>query len=170
MLVAATEAFATDGPGVTVAEIARRAGVGTGTVSRHFPTKRALYDAIVQDKIEKLETEAAALAERLEPGPAFFAYFAHMVDQASVDYGLAGALSQLGYDVEEAAARAGYDIKRSLGSLLRAAQEAGDVRDDIDVDDVKALIAGCLARDDSTDPDARRRVLEITVQGLRAHS
>lgn len=72
VLAAALETFAQEGLGVTVAEIARRAGVGTGTVSRHFPTNKP-YDAILEDRVQNLkaeaEAEATALAERLERGP-----------------------------------------------------------------------------------------------------
>lgn len=67
-----------------------------------------------------------------------------------------------------AAKRTGYDVKAALAGLLEAAQRAGEVRADVDGDDVKALIAGCVARDASTDPDARRRMVEIATQGLRA--
>jgi len=166
VLAAAIEVFAAEGLGVPVAEIARRAGVGTGTVSRHFPTKQALYDAIVQHRVERLVAEAESLAERLEPGPALFAYIEHMVGQASADQGLADALSRTGYDVDEAAKRTGYDVKGALAGLLRSAQEAGVVRPDVDAVDVKALIAGCVARS-TADPDVRRRVVDVVVRGLQ---
>src|SRR5690242_14517236 len=85
VLDVAAAAFTTEGPGVSVHEIARRAGVGTGTVSRHFPTKEALFQAIVLDRIEQCVTAARELADSHEPGAAFLAYFAFLVDKGAVD-------------------------------------------------------------------------------------
>src|SRR5882724_8980099 len=76
VLEVAAAAFTAEGLGVSVHEIARRAGVGTGTVSRHFPTKETLFQAIVLDRIERCVATAETLARTHEPGPAFFAYFA----------------------------------------------------------------------------------------------
>ena len=73
VLDAATAAFATEGVAVPVDEIARRAGVGAGTVYRHFPTKEALVEAIVLSRVEWLIGEARVLAGTDDPGTAFFA-------------------------------------------------------------------------------------------------
>src|SRR5690348_5744892 len=75
VLETAKAVFAAEGLSVPVAEIARRAGVGTGTVSRHFPTKEALYQAIVLEQVEALVARAAHLD--------FFAYLEHLVDVAA---------------------------------------------------------------------------------------
>jgi AcrR family transcriptional regulator len=72
VLAAAIEAFAAEGLAVSVHEIARRAGVGTGTVSRHFPTKQALYEAIVLERVGQLVAHARSLSESLDAGEAFF--------------------------------------------------------------------------------------------------
>jgi AcrR family transcriptional regulator len=168
VLTAAIEAFATEGLSVPVHEIARRAGVGTGTVSRHFPTKEALYDAIILHRVEQLVGKARELAATTDPGTAFFEFFAYMVDEGAVDHGLADALSGGGYDVAASAERTGHDVMGALGELLSSAQHAGAVRDDIDVADVKALMAGCIARaSGSTSPAARHRVIEVVRKGLR---
>ena len=75
VLSAAAQAFALDGLGVTVAEIARRAGVGTGTVGRHFPTKEYLFVAVLRDRISILLQAADNLSASRPPGPALFAFF-----------------------------------------------------------------------------------------------
>ena len=161
VLEVAAEVFATDGLSVPVQEIARRAGVGTGTVSRHFPTKQELFAAILLRRMEQLTGQADALAEGEDPGTAFFAFFATLVHAGAANRGLAEALAGAGYDLETAAARAGYDLPGRLRDLLARAQQAGAVRTDVDYADVKALLAGCLAREGGGDDAA------LVCQGLR---
>jgi AcrR family transcriptional regulator len=168
VLDAAIKAFAADGLSVPVHEIARRAGVGTGTVSRHFPTKEALFQAIVSSRVEHLVARAQQLSGSLEPGPAFFAFLAVMVSEGAADRGLADALAGSGFDIEGAAARTGKDVGAALGELLAGAQHAEAVRADVTAADVKALIAGCLAGiHDPADADVPRRLLDVVCAGLR---
>jgi AcrR family transcriptional regulator len=167
VLEVAAEAFATDGLSVPVHEIARRAGVGTGTVSRHFPTKQALFAAILLGRMEQLTGQADALAQGEDPGAAFFVFFATLVHAGAANRGLAEALAGAGYDLDAAAARAGYDLPGRLGDLLARAQRAGALRDDVDYADVKALLAGCLAREGGSDDAALDRVIAVVCEGLR---
>lgn len=167
VLEVAADAFTNEGFGVSVHEIARRAGVGTGTVSRHFPTKDALLQAIVLDRVERCVTTARTLADAHEPGAAFFAYVSYVVQQGAVDRALADVLVGGGFDIEAAAARSEYDIMGALHDLLAAAQRTGSVRPDIDTADVKALIAGCIARErDQADEAARQRMIAVVCAGL----
>jgi AcrR family transcriptional regulator len=169
VLDAAIAAFATEGLAVPVHEIARRAGVGTGTVSRHFPTKEALFEAIVLSRIEQCVNKARELAETEEAGEAFFAFFAFMVTKSATDHGLADALVGAGFDIEVAAGRSQYDYGATFQELLVRAQRAGAVRADVDAADVKALMAGCLARQrGASDPAPVDRVVDVVCQGLRA--
>jgi AcrR family transcriptional regulator len=167
VLEVAAEVFATDGLSVPVHEIARRAGVGTGTVSRHFPTKQALFAAILLGRMEQLTGQADALAQGEDPGAAFFVFFATLVHAGAANRGLAEALAGAGYDLDAAAARAGYDLPGRLGDLLARAQRAGALRDDVDYADVKALLAGCLAREGGSDDAALDRVIAVVCEGLR---
>jgi AcrR family transcriptional regulator len=167
VLEVAAEVFATDGLSVPVHEIARRAGVGTGTVSRHFPTKQALFAAILLGRMEQLTGQADALAQGEDPGTAFCSFFATLVHAGAANRGLAEALAGAGYDLDAAAARAGYDLPGRLGDLLARAQRAGAVRDDVDYADVKALLAGCLAREGGSDDAALDRVIAVVCEGLR---
>jgi AcrR family transcriptional regulator len=166
-LEVAAEVFATDGLSVPVHEIARRAGVGTGTVSRHFPTKQDLFAAILLRRMEQLTGQADALAQGEDPATAFFTFFATLVHAGAANRGLAEALAGAGYDLDAAAARAGYDLPGRLRDLLARAQRAGAVRDDVDYADVKALLAGCLARDGGGDDAALDRVIAVVCEGLR---
>jgi len=168
VLRVAAEAFATDGLSVPVHEIARRAGVGTGTVSRHFPTKDALIEAIVADRLEWLAEQATALAAAHDPGEAFFGYLDLLVTEGSANRGLIEALTGRELELEATFTRVMGDLVDGLRTLVTAAQAAGAVRADVDVADVKALMAGCLTREgDKVDPDARRRMLAIVRAGLR---
>jgi AcrR family transcriptional regulator len=160
--------FAAEGLAVPVHEIARRAGVGTGTVSRHFPTKEALFQAVFIDRVERLDGRARALAAAADPGAAFMEFFALLVAEGAANRGLAEALAGAGFDLEAAASGADHDIMGALRGLLARAQRAGAVRDDVQIADVKALLAGCLARErDAADAAGRDRVIAIVSQGLR---
>jgi AcrR family transcriptional regulator len=168
VLDVAIAVFAKEGLSVPIHEIARRAGVGTGTVSRHFPTKDALFEAIVLDRVERLVSQARTLATAEDPGAAFFGFFSVLVAEGATNRGLAEAFTGAGFDMEAAASRAGYDVMGALRELLTDAQRAGAVRGDIDAADVKALMVGCLARErDATDTAARARMIAVVCEGLR---
>jgi AcrR family transcriptional regulator len=169
VLEAAVAAFAEAGLAVPVHEIARRAGVGTGTVSRHFPTKDDLYGAIVLDRVERLVSRGRELATDEDPGRAFFEFFALWVCEGAVNRGLAQALAGVGFDMEGAALRAGLDVNGTLEVLLKAAQQVGAVRDDADTADVKALMSCCLTQHHH-DAEARARIIRIASDGLRPRS
>jgi AcrR family transcriptional regulator len=167
VLEVAVEVFATEGLSVPIHEIARRAGVGTGTVSRHFPTKEALYQAIVLDVTKRLVDKAGTLAAAEDPGAAFFEFFAVLARTGADNRGLAEALAGAGFDVESAAAAADsdQDLIGAIRGLLVRAQQAGAVRPDVQAADVKALLVGCHAR--SGDPATLDRMIAIATTGLR---
>jgi AcrR family transcriptional regulator len=166
VLAVAAEVFAAEGLSVPVHEIARRAGVGTGTVSRHFPTKEDLFAAILLERMQYLTQQADELAATRDAGAAFFAFFALVAGEGAANLGLAQALAGAGYDLDAAGAQAGFDVPGRLIAMLARAQEAGDVRPDVGYQDVKALLAGCLARD-AVDAAALSPVIAVVCQGLR---
>lgn len=166
ILAVAVQAFATEGLSVPVQEIARRAGVGTGTVSRHFPTKESLFEAILLSRARQLTEEATQL-DGADPGAAFFGFFARLIAEGAANLGLAEALTGAGYDLDAATRRDGVDPMSALAQLLARAQQAGAVRPDVDAADVKALIGGCLARAAAApDQAALDRMVSIARQGL----
>jgi AcrR family transcriptional regulator len=128
ILDVAFTAFAREGLGVSIQEIARRAGVSTGTVSRHFPTKDDLFTAIVLDRAERLVATARALAERELPGAAFYQFIEVMALEGAQNRGMGDALAGAGFDVKAAAAGADQDLLGTWNALLTRAQAAGDVR------------------------------------------
>ena len=159
----AFQAFAAEGLSVPVHEIARRAGVGTGTVSRHFQTKAALFEAVLLSRVERIMEVGQALARGADPGEAFFAFFAELVAEGTANKGLAEALAGAGFDLDAVAAGSGHNVMGRMRELLVRAQQAGAVRADVDIDDVKALVTGCLARGAS----ARDRMVSVARAGLR---
>lgn len=169
VLEVAAKAFAAEGLSVSVHEIARRAGVGTGTVSRHFPTKEALFQAVLLNRMEQVVQRANALAGGEDPGEAFFVFFSLMVDEGAANRGVVDALAGAGYDFQADATENKYDVMEAWRHLLEHAQQAGAIRADVDIADVKALLAGCLDRERHTaDPAARARMLAVVRAGLRA--
>lgn len=167
ILEVAFATFAAEGLSVPVQEIARRAGVGTGTVSRHFPTKESLFEAVVLNRAAGLAEQAARLG-RKDAGAAFFEYFALLIAEGAANLGMAEALMGAGYDLDEVCLRDGIDLRGALNDLLVRAQRAGAVRADVNHDDVKALMTSCLSRTPTpADPAARDRMIEIATAGLR---
>jgi AcrR family transcriptional regulator len=163
VLHAAADAFAADGLSVPVHEIARRAAVGTGTVSRHFPTKESLYAAVLLERMSELSGYADTLAAEQDAGTAFFALFRRLVQEGAAHRGLAEALAGSGFDIEAAATAAGCNVSDRLRALLTEAQHEGAVDPVVTFADLKALTAACLAYD-GPDPE---RVIEVIVRGLR---
>jgi AcrR family transcriptional regulator len=167
VLEAAAEAFAAEGPTVPLDEIARRAGVGAGTVYRHFPTKEALLQAVLTDRMEILHGQALDALAAPQPGPAFFAYFETLATSAEGKMDLADALGREGIDVRAATHDVATLLKAALGELLRRAQDAGAVRTDVGVADLHALVCGAVAAARAVPPEDAPRAIGLVADALR---
>jgi AcrR family transcriptional regulator len=169
VLEAAEAVFAANGLSTPVEEIARHAGVGVGTVYRHFPTKEALFEAILVRRFERLAEEADSLSSASNAGTAFFELFRRMVEEAAAKKAFADALARAGVDVKAATSAAGQELLRALGALLARAQRAGAVRDDVDLEQVIVVLVGaCLAAEHANlDRGLQARALAIVFDGLR---
>lgn len=168
VLEVAYETFAADGLAVPIDEIARRAGVGAGTVYRHFPTKEALFQAVIAERIRGVVQEGRTLLAEADPADALFAFLRSMVLQwGAADRGLVDALAGSGIDVNTVVPEAEGEYLAVVGDLLAAAQRAGTVRGDVTVADVKALLVGCQAMQ-SYNADVAERVTSVVFDGLRA--
>jgi len=167
VLQTAYDAFAAEGLSVPVDEIARRAGVGAGTVYRHFPTKEDLFGAVVEDRLRHIIAAGRALLDEPGPGEALLEFLRRMVlEFGATDQGLVDALGGLGIDVESVAPGADDAFCALLGELLVAAQRAGTVRPDVDVPEIKALLVGCQAMQ-GYDTARAARVTDVVIDGLR---
>lgn len=165
VLAAAEEVFAVQGTSAPTEEVARKAGVGIGTVFRHFPTKESLLEAVLVALLERLAAEARDLRAAADPGAAFFGFFTRVVSQAAAKQAVTEALAEAGVDAREATGRAGPDLKAALGVLLGRAQETGAVRADVGPGEVMALLAGMSYA--AGRAGAREDVLRIVFEGLR---
>lgn len=168
VLEVAYETFAADGLSVPIDEIARRAGVGAGTVYRHFPTKEALFQAVIAERIQSVVDEGRNLLAHADPADALFSFLRSMVLQwGAADRGLVDALAGLGIDVKNVVPAAEDEYLAVLGDLLAAAQDAGTARRDVTVPEVKALLVGCQAVQAYND-DVAEKVTSVVFDGLRA--
>ena len=170
VLEAAREVFAEHGVGVPIDDVARRAGVGVGTVYRHFPTKESLFEAILVDSIERMSASARAAVDAEDPGAAFFEFLWLVTGQGGENMAVADALADSGHDFKDVSRRHKQDFEAAFQELLRRAQDAGAVRADAEAGDVLMLL-GSACRAASTDEASRERSLRliaIVADGLRA--
>ncbi|MFI2607589.1 TetR/AcrR family transcriptional regulator [Kitasatospora sp. NPDC018619] len=169
VLAAAREAFTAEGLAVPLDEIARRAGVGAGTVYRHFPTKEALFEAVVTDTLESQAERGRAALGGDGPGEELFAFLAGLVAEAAVKMDLADALAGAGVEPGPGTFEAAGRLREVLGALLERAQRAGAVRGDIGPADLQALIAGAVAAERRAPAGSRPgRLTGVLCDGLRA--
>jgi AcrR family transcriptional regulator len=173
ILEAARAAFAEQGPDAQIDDIARRAEVGVGTVYRHFPTKDALIGELIRLKLTDLRDRARRkLAEGGDPGEAFRSF---LREQAGVIAKDAALQHMLWAETKEAMVPVAplYDeVNEAVGELIARAKEAGTIRADLEVDDVRTFICGLgaiMAADArSVLPFDWRRQLDFMLDGLRA--
>jgi AcrR family transcriptional regulator len=156
-----------EGPGAPLDEIARRAGVGAGTVHRHFPTKEALLEAVLVGRLEALLAEVREALAAPDPGGSFFRFFQVMTDYAQHKMDLAEALGRQGVDVMAATRAVATALKEALGELLRRAQERGAVRADVTVADVHVLVVATVAAVQASAPSDAERVGALLADSLR---
>jgi AcrR family transcriptional regulator len=170
ILEAAEEVFGTEGLSVPIDRIAERAEVGVGTLYRHFPTKEALFEAIVLRHFEGLVGDALAAASAEKPAEALFDLLRNMVATAVHKRDLADALMGAGIDVKAAAGDLKHQLEDALGHLLRRAQQEGSLRPDVAIADLMSLVAGACIMQSGNSAGSPDRMLEIVCDGLRAHA
>jgi AcrR family transcriptional regulator len=170
VLKAARERFRDCGAECQVEDIARTAGVGVGTVYRHFPNKEALLDALIQDRFERLAARAADALEQEDPWEAFCELMRWSARMQAEDRGLSEVLASRPLLGEAAAAKAGL-VERSA-KLMAKAQRAGAMRKDLMVEDIPTMICGLTAvtgaAADSMPAQNWERFLEVMLDGMRA--
>jgi AcrR family transcriptional regulator len=165
VLEVAEEVFATNGMSAQIDEIARRAGVGVGTIYRSFPTKEALFEAVVTHGLEQLTEQVRILAAADDPGAAFYDCLDAMSAGSATHQGMFDALTGAGIDMQSRVAGISEELMDAFGALLLRAQQAGAVRTDVNVADVKALLIGAHSADQTG--GATQRVIAVIRDGLR---
>jgi AcrR family transcriptional regulator len=171
VLEAAEEVFAAEGLAVPIDDVARRAGVGVGTVYRHFPTKEALFEAIVVARLEALVERAEELSTAEDPGAAMFTFISELVDLAVKKKDLTDELARAGVQSEQLVAGFKERLEHGFEVLLQRAQAAGAVRPDINRTDVTALVMGtCMAVNQHGCSESRQRLVGVLCDGFRVRA
>lgn len=164
VLETARAAFETDGISVPIDDIARRAGLGIGTVYRHFPTKQHLVAAVVCDRLDRLAERVEALTRADDAGAAFVEFLELLADELARKRAFREAISS--EDLQAATATRRARFKAAIGKLLRRAQTDGAIRSDVTIEDVVALLQATVPTPDRPRP-ATARLLSIVRDGLR---
>jgi AcrR family transcriptional regulator len=166
ILEAASEAYAEVGPDVTMDEIARRAGVGHGTVFRRFPTKDALRAAVIRVRLEELLVRANGLLEKPDARAALEEFVWAAAEACRRDRTLFEGIEQLEGFAEVAEAK--QELHDLMGRLIRRAQRAGAIRRGLDSRDIGALVGAAIqASMHAERSGAWRRYVQVVLDGLR---
>ncbi len=169
LLVAARRRFAEHGLEAQIDEIAAEAGVGVGTVYRHFPTKLDLLEALANERFEGLAAAAREALEADDPWEGFERFMTYSAQVMADDRALSEAMDQHGDTCGEAARRVG--LLELTGQVVERAQLSGQLRADVVAWDVPSLICGigrAVRARDGMPAMSWKRYLEIMLAGLRA--
>ncbi|MFF2820480.1 TetR/AcrR family transcriptional regulator [Kitasatospora cineracea] len=171
VLVAAETVLAREGLGASMRAIAQEAGVGLGTIYRHFPTQEDLYEAIIVDRAQRLLSQAAALLEAEDAGAAFFGFLTDIVVDATRRKGMADVLADAGIDIKAGMSEASSAMREAIQSLLTRAQQSGAVREDLLMPELLALLSALYmaAERNQWNVELRARTLAIVFDGCRPH-
>ena len=167
LLKSAMAVFAASGVDAPMREIAKKAGVGVGTIYRHFPQRSDLIVAVFRREVDACADAAALLAAEHKPGEALARWMQRYVDFISAKRGLAAALHSGDPAYDALPAYFQERLRPALQILLEAAAAAGDVRGDVDPHDLLRAVASLSAPALDADPERARRMVALLVDGLR---
>ncbi|WRZ74688.1 TetR/AcrR family transcriptional regulator [Streptomyces sp. NBC_01237] len=168
----ARTSFAEHGTDASLEDIARRAGVGIGTLYRHFPNRHALMNAVFQEALSALLERSRELAGAEQPCRALVEWLGAIVTHAGEYRGLAQALMSASRDETSALAQCHTPLREAGARLLSRAQESGAVRADVSIDDLLQLTNAIALAAEQTpdDPALADRLLLLTLQGLKGRA
>jgi AcrR family transcriptional regulator len=171
VLTAAAVVFSEHGRDAQMDDVASRAGVGVGTVYRHFPTKEALMEALAVDRFEKIIAAGKAALELEDPWEAFVTSVQTGAELLTADRSFTEVVGELQGPMP-LPAEVLEDMNQTFGALLRRAQESGDLRADLVLDDISMIMCGIgfATRKPHQCVQAWRRHVAIILDGLRASS
>jgi AcrR family transcriptional regulator len=167
LIVTAAEAFAS-GQAISLDAIAKRAGVGSGTLYRHFPTREDLVEEVYRDQIRPLRDDARALLATERPARALHAWMLRFAEWAGERRGICEALVAMSASGRFGTGPVCDEVQQILGMVLEAGAEAGELRSDIDPVDVGGILAGVLSVAGAPEQRVQfDRMLTVVVDGLR---
>jgi AcrR family transcriptional regulator len=168
LIAAALELFTEKGTDVALESVAQKAGVGVGTLYRHFPTREALVEAVYMTEVDRLHEGAAELLASHPADEALELWLDLFVQYAVTKRGLVNALRSIIESGGNLKSQSRTKIVDALGSLLDAAGAEGTVRSDLDPEDVLLAMGGIWSLPDEPEWDQRaRRLLGLVMDGLR---
>ena len=167
LLMAAKEVFAASGADAPVREIAEKAGVGVGTLYRHFPQRSDLVAAVFRHEIDACAEAAPVLAAQLKPGEALAKWMDRYVDFIGTKRGLASALHSGDPAYNPLPNYYSQRLTPALQSLLEAAAAAGEIRAEFDAKDLLNAAANMSRFAYDVGPDHAKRMVGLLVDGLR---
>jgi AcrR family transcriptional regulator len=169
ILAAARKQFAARGLDVHIEQIARTAGVGVGTMYRHFPTKRDLLQALADERFAGFAEAARAALDHPEPGQGFYGFMRHAAQVTAEDRALSEAMDQMPELCTASAEK--VHLLELTGELIERAKATGALRADVTADDIPSLMCGLGSatahRGSGTPAMSWERYLEIMLAGLR---
>jgi len=168
VLEAAKAVFSEGGTEAGLEAVARRAGVGIGTLYRHFPTREALYEAVYRREVEQLAELAQQLRATLPPVAGLRHWLQALVEFVATKKGMAAALALAAHKPPDLMADMTSRMVEAIGMLLGPAAEAGDVRRDIGPEDLLRTVVGlCYMQDGPGWQTQVMRLLDVFLDGLR---
>jgi AcrR family transcriptional regulator len=168
LLEAAKAVFAEKAAGASLEEIARTAGVGIGTLYRHFPTRDALIEAVYRHEVEQLALAATRLSAKHLPITALREWLLVFVDYLDTKYGMAAVLNLLVGGTSALYAESGARMTQAIAKLTDDAVASGDIRMDMEPLDLLRALAGVMNREPGPDSKrAARRLVDILIAGVR---
>lgn len=171
LVAAADAAFTEHGAGASLEDIARRAGVGIGTLYRHFPTREALLAKVLDDSNAAMAARAAELEMVSPPTAALVAWLEAMIGHSTTYFGLSKSFAAGMADSCSEMGTSCQALSAAGARLLARAQAAGELRDDVDICDlVMAVHAAAWAAEQLSDPTAAQRLITMLVDGLHVEA
>jgi AcrR family transcriptional regulator len=168
LLSAAARAFSQDGADVTLDAIAKDAGVGIGTLYRHFPTREALIEAAYRSELARLCDAVPDLLQEMRPDEATRAWMDRYIEYMTTKRGMADALRAVIASGGTPYAQSRDRLITAITSLLQAGAASGTLRADIEPADVLAGVSGIsLAAGEPAQRAQARRLLDLLMDGLR---
>jgi AcrR family transcriptional regulator len=168
LLDAALEVFATAGVDAPIRDIARKAGVGVGTLYRHFPQRSDLIVAVFRKEVDACAAAASAIAEQYEPGEALERWLDRFIDFVAAKRGLSAALHSGDPAYEPLPAYLMERLAPAASTLIKAAAEAGAIRPDIEPTDLLMAVAHLCSPDGKGGiTDQSRRMVSLVLDGVR---
>jgi AcrR family transcriptional regulator len=168
VLAAAKAVFSAGGPEASLEAVARAAGVGIGTLYRHFPTREALFEAVYRREVQQLADLAEQLKQEAKPIEALRHWMRSIVTFVATKKGMSAALALAAYKNSELYSYSFDRLTRAVGGLLDRAIATGEIRDDISPEDLlRALVGMCYMHDQPGWQTSVLRLVDVFIDGLR---